>query len=133
MILDTDVWSALYAHKRPDPRANEWRDLLRGRSVVIATQSRAEVLSGLRQTKLGPTRDTAIRGQLDRTPTVPVDEVVVVAYAALTADCRAAGHALWGKVHTGDRWIAATAIAIGAPLLAGDGIYDGAPALRRVN
>jgi hypothetical protein len=82
---------------------------------------------------LGPERETSIRGQLDRTPTVPVDEAVVVAYAALTADCRAAGHALWDKVHTGDRWIAATAIAIGAPLLAGDAIYDGAPKLRIVN
>lgn len=39
------------------------------------------------------------------------------------------GHALHAKDHTGDRWIAATAIRWGLPLLSGDGIYRRAPGL----
>jgi hypothetical protein len=37
---------------------------------------------------------------------------------------------LHAKEHTGDRWIAATAIRWEIPLLAGDGIYRHAPGLR---
>jgi predicted nucleic acid-binding protein len=65
---------------------------------------------------------------LDRTPTIHSDDEVVDAYA-LTAACRRTGHALHDKVHTGDRWIAACAIAKQFDLLAGDTIYRGAPNL----
>ena len=54
---------------------------------------------------------------------------VVEAYVQLTVDLKTSGHALQQKQHTGDRWVAATAIAIGAPLFSADGIYRGAPGL----
>lgn len=128
MLLDTDVWSLIYARSgRGDPRVERWKILLQGRSVVIATQTRAEVLTGLAITDVGTARRARIIAQLDSTTTVPVTPDVVVAYADLGADSRRAGHALGQKVHTGDRWIAATAIAIGVPILAGDGIYAHAP------
>lgn len=47
----------------------------------------------------------------------------------LTVDLRTSGHALQQKQHTGERRVAATAIAIGAPLFSADGIYRGAPSL----
>jgi len=75
----------------------------------------------------------ALRAQLDATATVPVTREVVEAYADLTANLRHSGHALHQKDHTGDRWIAATALAIGAALLSGDGIYQGAPGLVLLN
>ncbi len=100
-----------------------------GRGVVIATQTKAEVLAGLAIKDVGARRRESILSQLASTNQVPVTEDVVVAYADLTADCKRAGHALYAKQHTGDRWVAATAIAIGVPLLAGDGIYAGAPGL----
>jgi predicted nucleic acid-binding protein len=129
VLLDTDVWSMVYARapRKRDERAAAWTTQLQGRTVVIATQSRAEVLSGLATSDIGERRRSAIVAQLDATPTVPVTEDVVVAYADLTGDCRRAGHALQQKQHTGDRWVAATAIATGIPLLAGDAIYLGAP------
>lgn len=39
------------------------------------------------------------------------------------------GHALAGKPHDGDRWIAATAIRLGAPLVSHDRVFVGAPGL----
>ena len=60
-------------------------------------------------------------------PPASSEHEVIDAYATLTAECRAAGHALHEKVHTGDRWIAACAVAKDFELLAGDRIYSGAP------
>lgn len=66
---------------------------------------------------------------LDQTPTIRSDNQVVDAHADLTSACRRLGHALHAKHHTADRWVAASAIAKGAALLAGDGIYQNAPGL----
>jgi len=129
VVLDTDVWSFLFARRQTHTKVEHWRSTLLGRSVVIATQTRAEVLAGLAQRPLGQKRAAAITEQLDRTRTVPVTEAVVLAYAELAGACQRAGHALHDRVHCGDRWVAATAIAIGAPLLAGDGIYRNTPRL----
>lgn len=130
-LLDTDVWSGLFARSRRsvDPRAETWRGLLAGWGVLIATQTRAEVIAGLSIKDVGTARRERILAQLAGTSTVPVTEDVIVAYAALTAACKRAGHALHAKEHTGDRWIAATAIAVGVPLLSGDAILSGAPGL----
>lgn len=131
VLLDTDVWSWLYSRKRrTHPEATRWRAALIGRGTVISTQTRAEVLTWLAQGELGPERTGAIEGQLDNTRTVPVTEGVVRAYAELTAECRRRALGLHDKKHTGDRWVAATAIAIDAPLLTLDGIFHNAPGLR---
>ncbi len=133
VVLDTDVWSHLFARRDAgDGRVAAWRESLTGRTVAIAVQTRAEVLSGILQNGIGAQREARILTQLDRTPTIPVDEAVVRAYAELAATCKARGHALWDKIHTADRWVAASAIAIGAPLLSGDEIFEDAPALVRL-
>ncbi len=130
VLLDTDVWSCLFSDSRKrDPRVEPWRELLMGRVVAIAMQTRAEVLAGALCAQWGESRMNALRAQLDAAATVPVNRDVAEAYAILTADLRLAGHALHQKDHTGDRWIAATALAIGADLLSGDGIYRGVPGL----
>jgi len=50
-------------------------------------------------------------------------------YARLRADCEAQGHALGQREHNADRWIAATAIRLGVPLVSNDGIFRDAPGL----
>ncbi len=60
---------------------------------------------------------------------MPVDERVIEAFVRITVHCRRIGHALAQKPHVADRWVAATAIAISRPLLAGDSIYIDAPGL----
>lgn len=62
-----------------------------------------------------------------------MDMEVLDAFVNLTVGCRAVGHALHAKDHTGDRWIAACAIAKDLPLLSGDAIYEDAPLLEQLD
>ena len=49
--------------------------------------------------------------------------------AQLRAACQAEGHALAQREHNADRWIAATAIRLGIPLVSNDQIFQGVPGL----
>lgn len=128
-VLDTNVFSLVFVSEfsRPDGRVAGWRDLLRGMDIVISFQTRAEVLVGALQQGWGSRRMTKLGDLLDGTLTISMDMEVLDAFVNLTVGCRTVGHALHGKDHTGDRWIAACAIAKGLPLLSGDGIYEDAP------
>jgi len=131
VVVDTDVYTLLFVRRdSPDPRVPGWRQRLVGRRVFATFQTRAELLALASTNAWGERRATALRAQLDRTATIGVDESVVEAYATLVAECRRTGHALHQKHHTGDRWVAACAMAKGADLLAGDRIFAGAPGLR---
>lgn len=130
VVLDTDVYSQLYVRQgTTTPTKQTYRDLLVGRSVAIAVQTRAELLIWPELRRWSADRAGRLRDQLDNTPTVPVDDLVVEAFVRITVDCRRSGHALGQKEHAADRWVAATAIAIHRPLLASDGIYRQAPGL----
>lgn len=100
-----------------------------GKHVVISFQTRAEVLTGLRSSNWGEHRIADALAKLHTAPTIPADPEVVDAFATLGAACKRAGHALREKIHVGDRWVAASAIAKGVPLFARDRIYVGAPGL----
>ena len=108
-------------------RLRAWRSYLSGRVPVIATQTRAEVLTGL--SALGDRRRQAILKALDAARTAPVSDAVVGAYATLAAAAKAQAHPIHQPIHTADRWIAATAIALGSPLLTADKMFRGAPGL----
>lgn len=129
-LVDTDAFSLLFVRRgSSDPRIAGWRDLLTGRQVIISFQTRTELLAGAIADGWGKRRATELRAILDRTPTIGVDDEVIDAHAALYAECRRVGHALHDNAHTGDRWVAACAVAKGLPLLAGDGIYQTVPGL----
>lgn len=129
-IVDTDVFSLVYVNRRvSDLRVERWREHLTGRRVLIAFQTRAEVLAGARSGGWGERRMEELHGVLNQMPTIYADDEVVEAYAQLVAECRRTGHALHAREHTGDRWIAACAIAKNLELVAGDGIYRDAPNL----
>lgn len=134
VVIDTDIYSALYsdprrAEKRGLPVA-EWLKALEGAHVLISFQTRAEVLTGVRAGNWGSIRAADAVAKLDAAPTIPADIDVIEAFATLGAECKKAGHALWAKEHTGDRWVAACAIAKNVPLLARDGIYADVPGLQ---
>ncbi|WP_406817133.1 PIN domain-containing protein [Mycobacterium sp. M23085] len=129
-VVDTDVFSLIYLRRaNSDSRVAGWREYLTGRRVLISFQTRAEVLAGARSAKWGERRMAETIEILDRTPTIRPDNEVVDAYAELAAECRRLGHGLHAREHTGDRWVAACAIAKRLDLLAGDEIYRGAPNL----
>lgn len=137
VVLDTDVWSGIFVNRKArDAGFNEQVDDLRtrivGRSVTVATQTAAEVRAGVLMSPWGERRRQEVLDRLDATPVLPVSDAVVAAYAELTVDCKRAGHALQAKEHTGDRWIAATAIALEVPLCAVDHIYRAAPGLELI-
>ena len=128
VVVDTDVFSHLYVLRNSnDQRVPRWRGLLTGHRVLISFQTRSELLGGALASGWGERRFKDLREILDQTPTIRADNEVVEAHAQLFAECRRTGHALHAKDHTGDRWIAACAIAKRVGLLAGDGIYQGAP------
>ncbi|UNX55653.1 PIN domain-containing protein [Georgenia sp. TF02-10] len=128
--MDTDVFSHVYVWvSSTDRRVPGWRKLLTGTRVVISFQTRTELLAGALANSWGRRRLSELRAVLDRTPTIRADDEVIDAHATLFAECRRRGHALQDKQHTADRWIAASAIAKGIALLAGDGIYQDAPGL----
>ena len=133
VVIDTDVYSALYADPGRAARrglpVTSWQEALAGLRVLISFQTRAEVLAGLRAGNWGVGRQHTAVAKLDTAPTIPADHEVLDSYAELTSQCRRAGHALHDKVHTADRWVAASAIAKGLPLLSGDRVYRGAPGL----
>ena len=106
-----------------------WRNLLRGKVIVVAVQTRAELLAGFHMSSWGSERLHNARSKLEASATIPVDDAVIEALVQLTVSARREGHGIQDKEHTGDRWIAATAIATSLPLLSGDGIFLGAPGL----
>ncbi|MGH9272080.1 MAG: PIN domain-containing protein [Ilumatobacteraceae bacterium] len=129
-VLDSDAFSLLFVRRdAADSRIAGWRELLAGRRVLISFQTRAELLAGAMFRGWGERRTIELRTILDRTPMIGVDDEVIDAHATLYAECRQRGHALHTKENTADRWVAACAMAKSAPLLAGDGIYQGAPGL----
>ena len=129
-VLDSDAFSLLFVRRDArDPRIAGWRELLAGHRVLISFQTRAELLAGAIARGWGERRTNELRAILDGTPTIGVDDEVVDANATLYADCRRLGHPLQAKENTADRWVASCAIAKATPLLAGDGIYRGAPGL----
>jgi tRNA(fMet)-specific endonuclease VapC len=46
--------------------------------------------------------------------------------------CVQCGHALGGKIHDGDRWIAATAVRLGIPPVRHDRVFGGTPRLELI-
>lgn len=130
-LVDTDVFGLLYVYRNPaDQRVPGWLTLLAGTRVFISFQTRSEALAGALADNWGPRRMAQLRSILDSIPTVGAESGVIEAHAALYSQCRKQGHALHARQHTGDRWVAACAIARDFPLLAGDGIYRNTPGLR---
>ena len=72
VVLDTDVYSHLYArHGATAAPKQALKDLLVGRSVVIAVQTRAELLIWPEVRAWSADRADRLRQQLDNTPPGP--------------------------------------------------------------
>jgi predicted nucleic acid-binding protein len=65
----------------------------------------------------------------DLVPTSRLAERYAPISAQLRADCVRIGHALAQREHNADRWIAATAIRLGIPLVSNDTIFKAVPGL----
>ena len=70
-----------------------------------------------------------MRSKIVRAEVVWSGPELVETYAKLRAGCEAAGHALAQSPHDADRWIAATAVRLGVPLVSHDSVFRNVPGL----
>jgi predicted nucleic acid-binding protein len=54
---------------------------------------------------------------------------LIAVYASLRVACQRIGHGLSQREHDADRWIAATSIRLGVPLVSNDTIFEAVPGL----
>ena len=70
-----------------------------------------------------------LRSKINRAEVVWAGPELVETYAKLRSECEAAGHALAQRPHDADRWIAATAVRLGVPLVSHDSVFRNVPGL----
>ncbi len=127
IVIDTDVFSADLV---PRSRLTElYAPIVTGRPAFISFQTVAELRYGALRRGWGDARMLRLEAKIARAEIVHTGPELVLVYARLRADCEAQGHALGQREHNADRWIAATAIRLGVPLVSNDGIFRDAPGL----
>lgn len=128
MVVDTDVYSARLI---PDSTlARRYEPLLVGRIEFVSFQTVAEVRYGALLRGWGPTRLRRTDAAISRISIVHSGPELIRDYVELRVACQRAGHALSQREHDADRWIAATAIRLGSPLVSNDGVFANTPGLR---
>jgi len=130
-VVDTMVFSWSLA-AQPTDVSRRYASHLLGRTLVLAAQTVAELRYGARARSWGQQRRTALEDRIGRLRVAGMDDLLTTTYAELKDQCVRAGHPLGQKLHDGDRWIAATAIRYGIPLVSHDRIFCGAPGLRLI-
>lgn len=122
-VLDTNIVSYLLTG---DSRAEYYRELLRGQSVVISFQTWEELWYGAYHGKWGGRRRSELTQHLENYEIIWPSLELAEICARLRAERRAAGR----QIQVADAWIAATAILLGCPLASEDQDFDGIPNLK---
>src|SRR5687767_4449351 len=132
VVVDTSVIST-ELDERLRGRRLEYERHLRGRSLLLSFQTVAELHYGALRAGWGELRTRRLQRLLtEQTRPVETDPKMAAIGARLRVDCERVGHGLAGKEHEGDRWVAATAIRLGLPLVAHDGIFFDVPDLQLI-
>lgn len=126
IVIDTDVYGAELTGSL---LAVRYQPIILGRPAFISFQTEAELRFGALLRGWGAGRMLKLEARIAAAETVHSGPDLIEAYAQLRATCQRIGHALGQRHHDADRWVAATAIRLGIPLVANDGIYDGVPGL----
>ncbi len=127
VVIDTDVYGAGLVPR--SPLAAPYEAIIAGCPAFISFQTAAELRFGAVLRGWGPTRMRALDARINQAVTIHSGPDLVEIYAKLRAACVRAGHALGQRDHDADRWIAATALRLGVPLVSNDGIFAGVPGL----
>lgn len=126
VVIDTMVAGALISRQ---PLAAKYDTHVAGRPLVISFVTVAELRFGALKANWGEPRRADLEARLSSMTIVASDSDLANAYAALRLACHKAGHGLQQKAHEADRWIAATAVRFGLPLVSDDSIFDNVPGL----
>lgn len=127
IVIDTDAFSAELV--TGSPLAERHAPLITGRPAFISFQTVAELRYGALRRGWGAARILKLDARIQRAEVVHSGPELVDVCARLRVDCGRAGHALAAREHNADRWIAATAIRLGVPLVSNDAIFRDVPAL----
>ena len=100
-----------------------YQPFVEGRAALISFVTVAELRFGARLAAWGPQRVRRLDRELERAETIWPGPELIDAYVALRCWCVRAGHALGQKDHEADRWVAATAMWLGVPVVAHDAIF----------
>jgi len=122
VVVDTGVFGANLMPRRTS-LADVYSPLLEGRPVTISFVTVAELRFGAKLAGWGPGRFRRLEYELSRADIAWPGPSLTDAYATLRAWCVTTGHGLGQKAHEADRWVAATAIWLGVPLVAHDAIF----------
>lgn len=128
VVIDTGVYGATLVPN--SVLAAACGPIISGRSAFISFQTVAELRLGALLRGWGTARLQSLDARINQSVTVNPGPELVEAYAQLRATCIQGGHALEQRAHDADRWIAATALRLGVPLVSSDDIFAGVPSLR---
>ena len=127
IVIDTDVYGAGLV---PDSTlAVAYEPIIVGRPAFICFQTAAELMYGALRRNWGVSRMRNLQARIAAAETVHTGPELVLTQARLRVACERVGHALAQREHNADRWIAATAIRLGIPLVSNDGIFCDVPGL----
>lgn len=127
IVIDTDVYGADLV--RGSKLAAAYEPISVGRPAFISFQTAAELRYGAIRRNWGRVRMLELEGKIEKAEIVHSGPELVLIYAQLRADCERIGHGLSQRHHDADRWVAATALRLGLPLVSNDGIFRGVPGL----
>ena len=127
VVIDTDVFGADLV---PGSKlAAIYEPIIVGRPAFISFQTSAELRYGALRRGWGQTRMLKLEARINEAEVVHSGPELVLVYAQLRVACERVGHALSQRDHDADRWVAATALRLGIPLVSNDGIFNSVPGL----
>ncbi len=127
VVIDTDVYGAQFVPG--SALADRYEPIIVGRPAFISFQTAAELRYGALLRNWGEHRMRQLEARIAAAEIIHSGPDLVGVCARLRVECEQAGHALSQRVHDADRWVAATAIRLGIPLVSNDGVFRDAPGL----
>jgi predicted nucleic acid-binding protein len=110
--------------------ARQYHPLIAGRRAYISFVTDAELRFGARWAGWGAARIGRMKDQLATADVLWPGPDLIETYVDLRHRCVSIGHGLAQKEHEADRWVAATALWLGVPLVAHDRIFRDVPGLQ---
>ncbi len=127
VVVDTGVFGADLV---PGSDLSDlYEPVLRGRPAFISFQTVSELRYGARRRGWGELRMRQLEARISQAEIVYPGPELIDSHVLLRVACAQAGHALADRVHDADRWIAATALRLGLPLLSHDAVFRDVPRL----
>jgi predicted nucleic acid-binding protein len=106
-----------------------YEELIGSSAIVLSFQTVAELRFGALNRGWSELRRRRLERSIAKFTPVQSDDAMTTACAKLRDDCARLGHPLAAKVHDGDRWIAATAVRLGVPVVSHDSVFRNVPGL----